>query len=151
MSSIIKAMARKSLADMEPEELRKWLVERRTQLTNHHRFIQEYLDRRAGRGRKKTYSYSTDRQYARFQTLANDLRELLDAVIANVDQYQDAQHFIQELEIALERLRKEVAEQQRLLDIEICTCQAETQRLAEAARHGEVAASIRLDRQPAQA
>ena len=137
---------RKPLADVEPEELRAWLIQRRRWLTDHKRFVQRYLDRRAHRRGKQTY---TGRQYTAFQVLADDLLELIDSVVANVDQYAQEQCHVRSLEAELERLRE--AERRRLLDIEIRTSQAEARRLADAARHGEVAASIRLDQRPAQA
>ncbi len=140
MSSMVEAPARRRLADMTPGELRQWLVERRKLFADHKRFIRRYVRRRAERGGKPTY---TDRQYLKFQFLADDLLELLDSVIANIDQYEGEQRSIQELEAELEHLRE--AERRRLADIEIHTRQAEAHHLADAARHGEVAASIRLD------
>ncbi len=146
MFNITDTTTRKCLADVEPEELREWLIQRRKWLTDHKRFVQRYLDSRAHRRGKQTY---TDRQYTAFQMLADDLLELIDSVVANIDQYAQEQRHVRSLEAELERLRE--AERRRLLDIEIRTRQAEARRLADAARHGEVAASIRLDQQPAQA
>ena len=72
---------RKPLADMEPEELRTWLVERRTRLVTHKQFVRRYLSRRRVRRHgRQTYA---DRQYYRFQALADDL---LDGVMNNIDQ-----------------------------------------------------------------
>ncbi|SRR5258708_4989234 len=90
MSSITEGPTRKVLADMDPEELYRWLVKRRKLLTDHKRFVQRYLHRRqCQRGQQKqTY---TDRQYTQFQRLADDLLELLDGVICNIEQHtQDA-------------------------------------------------------------
>ncbi len=84
MSSIVEATARKALADMNPEELYQWLVKRRKLLTRHKRFVQRYLNRRRVRRHgRQTYA---DRQYCRFQVLADDLLELLESVITNIDQ-----------------------------------------------------------------
>ncbi len=100
---------------MEPEELRAWLIQRRKWLTGHKRFVQRYLDRRAHRLGKQT---STDRQYVAFQGLADDLLELIDSVVANVDQYAQEQRYIQELEAELACLRE--AERRRLMDTALC-------------------------------
>ena len=60
-------------------------MKRRKLLTYHKRLDQRYLDRRqCQRGNRKPTH--TDRQYSRFQTLADDRLELLDGVIANIDQ-----------------------------------------------------------------
>jgi hypothetical protein len=77
------------LADMEPQELRRWLLERQKRLVNHRHFVQQYLHRRQlHRHGKQTYA---DRQYSRFQALADDLVELLEEVICNIEQHlQDA-------------------------------------------------------------
>jgi len=56
---------------------------------------------------------------------------------------------IQELETRLADLPE--LERRQIMDRVIRTRQAKARRLADAARHGEVAASIRLDQQPAQA
>jgi hypothetical protein len=71
MSSIVEVPTRKALADIDPEELRQWLMKRRQLLTYHKRLVQRYLDRRQRQrgNRKPTH---TDRQYSRFQTLAGD-------------------------------------------------------------------------------
>jgi hypothetical protein len=116
MSNITATTTRKCLADVEPEELRAWLIQHRKWLTGHKRFVQRYLDRRAHRRGKQTY---TDRQYTAFQVLADDLLELIDSVVANVDQYAQEQCHVRSLEAELERLRE--AERRRLLDIEIRT------------------------------
>lgn len=90
MASMVEATARKALADMDPEELRQWLVKRRKLLTDHKRFVQRYLHRRQRRCGQQKQTY-TDRQYTRFQRLADDLLELLDGVISNIEQHtQDA-------------------------------------------------------------
>ncbi len=84
MSSIVESPARKALADMDPEELRQWLLERQKRLVAHKRFVQWDLNRRRVRRHgRPTYA---DRQYSRFQVLANDLLELLEGVVANIDQ-----------------------------------------------------------------
>jgi len=90
MSSVVEATARKALADMDPEELHQWLVQRRKLLTHYKRFVQRYLVRRQHqRGNREPIH--TDRQYVQFQRLANDLLELLDSVVFNVEQHtQDA-------------------------------------------------------------
>ncbi len=88
MPSIVEATTKKSLADMNPEELYQWLVKRRKLLTRHKRFVQRYLDRRRRWRGKQSYN---DREYIRFQRLADDLLELLDGVLFNVEQHtQDA-------------------------------------------------------------
>jgi hypothetical protein len=59
----------------------KW----RKLLTYHKRLVQRYLDRRQRQcGNRKPIR--ANRQYSRFQTLADDRLELLDGVIANIDQ-----------------------------------------------------------------
>jgi hypothetical protein len=69
---------------MEPQELRAWLLERQKRLVNHKRFVQQHLNRRQlHRHGKQSYA---DRQYCRFQALADDLLELLDGVICNIEQ-----------------------------------------------------------------
>ena len=69
---------------MEPQELRQWLLERQKRLVAHKRFVQRDLNRRRVHYHgKRTY---TERQYSRFQVLADDLLELLDGVICNIDQ-----------------------------------------------------------------
>src|SRR5215469_4659471 len=103
MSNTIETPTRKCLADVEPEALREWLLLRRKWLTDHKRFTRRYLDHHAHRRGKQT---STDRQYTAFQALADDLLELIDSVIANVDQYAQEQRHIRSLEAELERLRK---------------------------------------------
>jgi len=115
MSNITATTTRKCLADVEPEELRAWLIQRRKWLTDYKRFVQRYLDRRAHRLGKQT---STDRQYVAFQGLADDLLELIDSVVANVDQYAQEQRYIQELEAELACLRE--AERRRLMDTALC-------------------------------
>ncbi len=86
MTSMIEATARKALVDMAPEELRQWLMKGQELLTHHKRFIQRYLDRRQRQRGKQKQTY-TDRQYAQFQRLADDLLELLDSVLFNVEQH----------------------------------------------------------------
>ena len=84
MPEITSTTTRRCLADMEPKELRQWLLERKKRLVSHKRFVQQYLHRRhLRRHGKQTYA---DRQYNRFQALADDLLELLDGVICNIDQ-----------------------------------------------------------------
>ncbi len=95
MSNITATTTRKCLADVEPEELRAWLIQRRKWLTGHKRFVQRYL-----------------------QGLADDLLELIDSVVANVDQYAQEQRYIQELEAELACLRE--AERRRLMDTALC-------------------------------
>lgn len=98
MPSTVNTTTRKCLADMEPQELRRWLVERRKRLANHKQFVQRYFHRRGRRahcGKRRT---STERQYSRFQALTDDLLELVDSVITNIDRYAQDQRYIQELE-----------------------------------------------------
>lgn len=84
MSSIAESTTRKALADMDPEELREWLLERQKRLVAHRRFVERDLNRRRVRRHgRPTYA---DRQYSRFRSLADDLLELLDGVICNIDQ-----------------------------------------------------------------
>ena|SRR5258708_27509690 len=94
MASMVEATTRKALADMEPQELRQWLLERRKLLAHHKQFVRRYLNRRRVRHRgKQTYA---DRQYCRFQVLSDDLLELLESVITNID--QQMQHAANEKE-----------------------------------------------------
>ena len=86
MASMVEATTRKALADMEPQELRQWLLERRKLLVHHKRFVQRYLNRRQHQRGKQKQTY-TDREYNQFQRLANDLLELLDSVVFNVEQH----------------------------------------------------------------
>ncbi len=71
MSSIAEGPTRKALADMDPEELHRWLVKRRKLLTDHKRFVQRYLHRRQRQRGQQKQTY-TDRQYTQFQRLAED-------------------------------------------------------------------------------
>ena len=88
MSSATHATTRKDLADMEPQELRQWLLERQKRLVAHKRFVRRDLNRRRVHHHgKRTYA---DRQYSRFQVLADDLLELLDGVICNIEQHTQA-------------------------------------------------------------
>lgn len=101
---------------MEPQELRLWLLERQKRLVTDKPFVQRYQDRhQVRRHGNQTYA---DRQYSRFQVLADDLLELIDSVIANVDQYAQEQRYIQELEAELACLRE--AERRRLMDAALC-------------------------------
>lgn len=84
LSRITTTTARKCLADMEPQELRQWLFERQKRLVAHKHFVQQSLNRRRVHHHGKRTSI--DRQYSRFQILADDLLELLDGVICNIDQ-----------------------------------------------------------------
>jgi hypothetical protein len=59
MPDIVEAVTRKSQAEMDPEELRQWLLDRRQQLIRHKRFTRLYLYRQAQRGKQKI---STDQQ-----------------------------------------------------------------------------------------
>ena len=89
MSSATHTTTRKALADMEPQELRQWLLERQKRLITHKQFVQRYLNRR--RVRRHSRQNYADRQYCQFQALADDLLELLDSVVFNVEQHtQDA-------------------------------------------------------------
>ncbi len=54
MASMVEATTRKALADMEPQELRQWLLERRKLLVHHKRFVQRYLNRRHHQRGKQT-------------------------------------------------------------------------------------------------
>ncbi len=85
MSRITTTPIRTCLTDMEPQELRQWLLERQKRLVSHKRFVQQYLNRRqlCPHGKRTC----ADRQYNRFQTLADDLLELLDGVICNIEQH----------------------------------------------------------------
>jgi hypothetical protein len=84
MSGNTTTPTRACLADMEPQELRAWLLERQKRLVNHKHFVLQHLNRRQlHRHGKQSYA---DRQYCRFQALADDLLELLDGVICNIEQ-----------------------------------------------------------------
>ena len=84
MSRTTTTTTRKCLADMEPQELRHWLLERQKRLVTHKRFVQRDLNRRRVHYHgKRTYA---ERQYSRFQVLADDLLELLEGVVTNIDQ-----------------------------------------------------------------
>jgi hypothetical protein len=89
MSQNTTTTTKRYLADMEPQELRRWLLERQKRLVSHRRFVQQYLHhRQLHRHCKQTYA---DRQYSQFQALADDLVELLEEVICNIEQHlQDA-------------------------------------------------------------
>jgi hypothetical protein len=71
------------LADLKPQELRAWLCQRQKWLADHQRCVRRYLARRAQRHPVKTFA---DRQYIGFVKLADDLLDLLDGVLANVEQ-----------------------------------------------------------------
>ena len=84
MSGNTTTTTRVCLADMGLEELRAWLLERQKRLVIHKRFVQQHLNRRQlHRHGKQSYA---DRQYCRFQALADDLLELLEGVICNIEQ-----------------------------------------------------------------
>ena len=89
MSGNTTTTTRVCLDDMEPQELRAWLLERQKRLANHKRFVQQHLNRRQLR-RHGTQTYA-DRQYCRFQALADDLLELLEGVICNIEQEMRAE------------------------------------------------------------
>ena len=89
MSGNTTTTTRTCLADMEAQELRAWLLERQKRLVTHKRFVQQHLNRRQlHRHGKRTHA---DRQYCRFQALADDLLELLDGVICNIEQEMRAE------------------------------------------------------------
>ncbi len=89
MSGNTTTPTRVCLADMEPQELRAWLLERQKRLVTHKRFVQQHLNRRQlHRHAKQSYA---DRQYCRFQALADDLLELLEGVICNIEQEMRAE------------------------------------------------------------
>ena len=89
MSGNTTTPARVCLADMELEKLRAWLLDRQKRLVTHKRFVQQHLNHRQLHHHGKQ-SYA-DRQYYRFQALADDLLELLEGVICNIDQEMQAE------------------------------------------------------------
>lgn len=89
MSGNTTTPTRVCLADMGPQELRAWLLERQKRLVTHKLFVQQHLNRRQLHCHGKQ-SYA-DRQYCRFQALADDLLELLEGVICNIEQEMQAE------------------------------------------------------------
>jgi len=83
---------RKRLADMTPDELRQWLAIRRQRLIDHKAFVQDYLDRRSDRRKRRGGQPTrTDQEYTAFQDLADDLITLLDEALGTIDDYEENQ------------------------------------------------------------